>query len=298
MAGLLVVNADDLGVSEGATLGIVKSHREGIVTSASIAVTTPFYRHAVEQCVRSCPDLGIGLHFTLTSGRPAAPIRRVPSLVDSDGRFRWKFLSLLGAVGAARRPQLIEEIGVELDAQLARLREDGIAPDHIDGERHVHLIPGLFELVLAAAKRNGIPYVRAGKDFGFRAFRISDSFGAVANGGVVKSGLLSALSARARGLLGESVRSPDYLASYLYTGRPVTVQRTLETEASGVVELMVHPGLPALNGKLDLGNHELERYLSSEDRRRELDACLRSRTELRSWSLTNYRELAKAGEAR
>ena len=48
MTGLMVVNADDLGVSRGATLGILRAHREGIVTSASLAVTTPFYEHALE----------------------------------------------------------------------------------------------------------------------------------------------------------------------------------------------------------------------------------------------------------
>ena len=85
MARWIVVNADDLGVSRGTTLGIIKAHREGIVTSASLAVTTDAYEHAVTQCVRQCPELGIGLHFTLTSGRPARPS---PLLVDRDGFFR------------------------------------------------------------------------------------------------------------------------------------------------------------------------------------------------------------------
>ena len=60
MTGALVVNADDLGVSRGATLGILRAHREGIVTSASLAVTTPFYEHALEHCARTSPELGIG----------------------------------------------------------------------------------------------------------------------------------------------------------------------------------------------------------------------------------------------
>src|SRR6202011_3446284 len=77
--GVLVVNADDLGVTKGATLGIIRAHREGIVTSASLAATTSFYAHAVESCVQTCRDLGIGLHFTLTSGKPLSPTREVPS---------------------------------------------------------------------------------------------------------------------------------------------------------------------------------------------------------------------------
>ena len=94
MTGALVVNADDLGVSRGATLAIVKAHREGIVTSASLAVTTPFYEHALEACARTNPGLGLGLHFTLTSGSPVSPLRSVPLLVDGAGAFRWRFLPL------------------------------------------------------------------------------------------------------------------------------------------------------------------------------------------------------------
>ena len=99
LMSFLVVNADDLGVSRGANLGTVRAHREGIVTSASLAVTTPFYEHAVETCVRACPDLGIGLHFTLTSGRPVSPPERVPLLIDRAGFFCWRFLPLLARLG-------------------------------------------------------------------------------------------------------------------------------------------------------------------------------------------------------
>src|SRR5262245_526252 len=157
MSGWLVVNADDLGVSKGATLGIVRAHREGIVTSASLAPTTPFYAHTLETCVRLCPELGIGLHFTLTSGRPVSPSASVPLLVDSRGVFRWRFMPLLRAAGLARGKDLLEQIDLELEAQIQRLKADGIRPDHIDGERHVQLIPGIFETVVAAARRHAIP---------------------------------------------------------------------------------------------------------------------------------------------
>jgi predicted glycoside hydrolase/deacetylase ChbG (UPF0249 family) len=297
--GWLVVNADDLGVSESATSGILKSHREGIVTSASLAVTTPFYRDAVDRCVRACPDLGIGLHFTLTSGTPAAPADQVPALVGADGRFRWRFVSLLLSAGIARRADLLEQIGIELEAQLARLRADGITPDHIDGERHVQLIPGIFELVVAAARRHGVPYVRAGRDFGFRAFRPADVLETVANGGLVKSAILSALGARARAhLSGTGVKSPGFLSSYLYSGRPRAVARTIEAAPAELVELMVHPGLPSAGPSVDVGNRELESYLLSEDRRLETEACLLPRSALGAWRLTTYRELARRGDPR
>lgn len=294
----LVVNADDLGVSKGATLGIRRAHREGIVTSASLAVTTPFYGHALDACVRECPELGIGLHFTLTSGSPVSDPRLVPLLVDERGFFRWRFSSLLLALRAGNRA-LLAQIAIEADAQFAQLRADGIQPDHVNGERHVHLLPGVFELVVATARRYGVHFVRAGHDVGWRYRTWRHTPALVANGGFIKSLLLSRLSARGRSVLTGGMKSPDGVASYLYTGRVADVLPALlaAPPVAGITEVMVHPGLPEENGTLELGNRELERYLGSEDRRSELTACLAAREQAQAWRLTNYRALAQQGPA-
>ena len=283
MTGALVVNADDLGVSRGATLGIVKAHREGIVTSASMAVTTPFYAHALEVCTSMSPDLGLGLHFTLTSGRPVSPLRSVPLLVDGAGTFRWRFMPLLRAAALRRRSDLLDQVEIELEAQIQRLARDGVQADHIDSERHVHLIPGIFERVAAAARRHNIPFVRVGNEIGGLFSGSRHTVGLLTGGGFAKSWLLSALSRRARKCLdgaGKSrVRSADHFASYRYSGRLDLVLRQLldEPPQSGVTEIMVHPGIPEESRGLVLGNPELERYLALEDRRKELDACIEAR---------------------
>ena len=92
MAGVFVINADDLGVSRGATLGIIRAHLEGVVTSASLAPTGADYRHAVEVTRKNCPELGIGLHFTLSAGKSVSDPVDVPLLVDQQGNFRWEFV--------------------------------------------------------------------------------------------------------------------------------------------------------------------------------------------------------------
>lgn len=299
MSGRLVVNADDLGVSRGATLGVLEAHQKGIVTSASLAVTTPFYQHAVDSCVRSSPALGIGLHFTLTSGRPVSDASRVPLLVDGNGLFRWRFTSLLRAMAGGKSPALAEQIEIELEAQLARLASDGIRPDHIDGERHVHLIPGILDLVVAAAQRHRVPFVRAGADIGPRFLRVEHMPGVALRGGVLKSMLLSHLARKARARLGSTVVSADYVASYLHTGRmDLIVARLLSMPPeSGVTEIMVHPGIPEESRGIELGNRDVERYLMSEDRRRELHACLEARERRDGLLLTNFTQLAAEATA-
>jgi predicted glycoside hydrolase/deacetylase ChbG (UPF0249 family) len=300
MPGDLVVNADDLGVSRGATLGVFRAHREGVVTSASLAATTPFYQHALDSCVRACPELGVGLHFTLTSGKPVSPARDVPLLVDERGFFRWRFVALLRATSGRASAPLLEQIGVELEAQLQRLIGDGVRPDHIDGERHVHLIPAIFERVAAAAKRHGVPFVRLGRDVGMDHIRVGDLPGLVLRGGFAKFWLLSRLTAIDRRRLGDEVRYAEHVASYLYTGRLDLLLPALLTSPprDGVLEIMVHPGVPEESRDLSLGNRELERYLGSEERRAEMEACLAAGGLVGGWKLTTFAALAREQKSR
>ena len=296
---LLVVNADDLGVSRGANIGTLRAHREGIVTSASLAVTTPSYQHAVESCVRACPELGIGLHFTLTSGRPVSPPQRVPLLIDRSGFLRWRFLPLLARLGPGSPSPLLDQIELELEAQLQKMITDGIQPDHIDGERHVHLLPGVFERVAAAARRHRRAVRAGGRDISARFFRPGHAAGLVARGGFLKWWFIGALSRRARRASGDGLRGAEQVASYLYTGRLDLVLRELLHAGAmpGVTELMVHPGVPEESRSLWLGNAELERYVASEDRRRELHACIEARQWAGAWTLTNFRRLAREAPA-
>ena len=295
MAQGLVVNADDLGVSRGATLGIVEAHRRGIVTSASLAVTTPFYEHALASCVTACPELGVGLHFTLTSGRPVSPVSYVPLLVDEAGFFRWRFVSLLRSMTVGRRAALLEQIEIELEAQLQRIIKDGIRPDHIDGERHVHLIPGILEAVIAAAARHRVPFVRCGDDLGPGLMEARQAPQLLVNGGMAKSWLLGALTSRARKQFNATVTTANHFASYLYSGRPeMFLKRFFDRPPEpGVTELMVHPGLPEESRGLTLGNREVERYLGSHDRKLELDLCVEARAWAGAFPLTTFAKLAQ-----
>src|SRR5688500_18644001 len=81
----LVVNADDLGRTRGINAGVFEAHRNGLVTSATMMVGFA----AAEDAARALaghPELGVGLHVTLTGAAPTLPPARVPSLVGGDGR--------------------------------------------------------------------------------------------------------------------------------------------------------------------------------------------------------------------
>ena len=80
----LIVNADDLGRTEGINEGIFDAHRRGIVTSATMMVNYPAARR-VAVLSRDSPALGIGLHVSLSGGVPTLPPDQLRSIVDTNG---------------------------------------------------------------------------------------------------------------------------------------------------------------------------------------------------------------------
>lgn len=272
---ILVVNADDLGLTESATAGVFRAHRRGIVTSASLAVTTSAGEKAARE-LREYPLLGVGLHFCLTAGQPVADPADVPELVGDDGFMRWRFLSLLLALERKAPDELLGQISVELEAQIARAKSFGLSLDHINSERHVHLLPGVFELVERAARRHAIPHVRLIDDIGTRYLSRIQKLGAAVDGGWIKVSLLTALTRRARRLCQLDGPEEVRYATLLATGRMWRVlPRIWKSPPEGVTEVAVHPGLPGVVTNCPTGNAALDRYLESPERRRGTRACER-----------------------
>ena len=82
----LIVNADDFGRSHSINQAVVRAHREGILTTASLMVNGGAGDEAIE-LARQNPQLGVGLHVSLVCGTSALPPGAIPGLVDADGNF-------------------------------------------------------------------------------------------------------------------------------------------------------------------------------------------------------------------
>lgn len=116
----LIVNADDLGYSEGVSRGILEAHERGIVTSASLMVDRPAAEYGV-RLARDAPRLSVGLHAVLDEIPP-------------------------------------ERCEKELTRQLGRFEElVGARPTHVDSHHHTHREPGIRRVFVAFADLNGLP---------------------------------------------------------------------------------------------------------------------------------------------
>src|ERR1051326_4057207 len=82
----LIVNADDFGRSRSINEAVIRAHREGILTTASLMVNGEAADDAVA-LARQNPRLGVGLHVSLVCGTSALKPSEIPGLVDRDGRF-------------------------------------------------------------------------------------------------------------------------------------------------------------------------------------------------------------------
>lgn len=151
----LIVNADDFGLCRGVNLGILHAYQSGILTSATLMVNMPGAGEAFH-LARQNPGLGVGVHITLTAGRPLAA--GVDSLTGPDGRF----LRLPELAACAQREHLITEVGAQVQAFLAA----GLQPTHLDSHHHVHRqIPAVAEAINQIAAELGLPVRQFGPRF-------------------------------------------------------------------------------------------------------------------------------------
>lgn len=145
----LIINADDFGLSKGITDGIVDAHVYGIVTSTTLMANMPATEYAAG-LASLYPNLGIGVHLTLTAGKPL--LKTHQTLTDSEGNFH-KLSFYQDETFTIDSNELFEE----WDAQIQRIIELGVKPTHLDSHHHVHALGKNREVFEALARKYDIP---------------------------------------------------------------------------------------------------------------------------------------------
>src|SRR5262249_14728084 len=134
--------------------GIRSSIESGAVTSTSIMANMPGTDFALG-CVAALADrVSFGVHLNLCEGIPLTAGR---SLVDGRGQFHGKRQLFLRAVTGRLS---LAEVEAEVTAQIARVRDAGVAISHLDGHKHLHQLPVVMTAVANVLPRFGIERVR------------------------------------------------------------------------------------------------------------------------------------------
>jgi chitin disaccharide deacetylase len=127
---VLIIHADDAGMSLASNRGIIETLDFGLVTSCSMMMPTPwvvgFMRYLEEN-----PDVDVGLHLTMTSEfddyrwGPVAGKPAVPSLVDETGCL-WDNNPLVYEHATP------DDVETEIRAQIDRALTMGVKVTHLD----------------------------------------------------------------------------------------------------------------------------------------------------------------------
>ncbi|HYL81584.1 MAG TPA: hopanoid biosynthesis-associated protein HpnK [Candidatus Acidoferrum sp.] len=153
----LILTADDFGASPQVNGAILRAHREGVLTAASLIVPAPAAEEAVA-LARACPSLRVGLHLTLVDGCCALAPARLPGIVDPRGRFPAS--PLAAGLRYGLRPGIRGQLAAEICAQFDGFAATGLPLDHVTGHHHLHMHPILWPLVMAEAERHAAAGIR------------------------------------------------------------------------------------------------------------------------------------------
>ncbi len=141
-AKLLIVHADDAGVSHATNQAVFDAFKKGLISSASIMVPCPWFPEMADFAVNH-PEYDFGLHLTYTSEwntykwSGISPANQISSLLDEQGYF---YATTQKAIQHAH-PVEVEK---EMRAQIEKALSFGINPSHLDS----HMLPHFGNLKL------------------------------------------------------------------------------------------------------------------------------------------------------
>lgn len=220
---LLIINADDVGMSHAANAATIAGMEKGLISSGSIMVPCPWFEE-IAGYARQNPKSDFGLHLTHTSEwkvykwGPVSDRAEVPGLVSPQG-YLWPDIQ---SVYANAMPQQAEQ---EARAQIRKALDGGIDLTHLDS----HMGALQYDLRYHAV------YRRLAREFDLPIRMGSQDTLASFGGGHLRAELDS-----------DGIVYPDYLIhGDRRPGEEVESywRRQLAGLRPGVTELYIHPAL-------------------------------------------------------
>lgn len=155
----LVVIADDYGIGPRTSAGILELAEQGLVSGSVLLVNSPYAEADVAHWDKAGQPMELGWHPNLTLDAPVLPARRVPSLVNAQGRF-WPLATFMKRLFFGRVSPA--EIAAELQAQLKRFSALlGRPPRLLNSHQHISIFSPVGQILLEVLRQADLrPYVR------------------------------------------------------------------------------------------------------------------------------------------
>jgi chitin disaccharide deacetylase len=160
-ARVLLIHVDDAGMSDESNQGAIAALTKGAATSVSVMMPCPWVPGFVKW-LHENPTIDAGLHLTLTAEWddyrwvPLSGRKTVPGLVDTTG-------CLWASVAQVVQHATVDEITMEMTAQLERARAMGFEPTHLDTHMGtVYATPQFLMAYIQLGIKNHIPVMLPG----------------------------------------------------------------------------------------------------------------------------------------
>jgi len=278
----LIVNGDDFGHSAEVNAGILRAHREGILTSASLMVAGAA-RDEAARAARENPALDVGLHVVVCRGQSVLAPDELGGAVDAQGRFpnnpviagmRWFFDRRL-------RDRLAAEIRAQIETHLKMV---GYL-NHIDGHLNFHVHPTIASILVELASEYRVPCLRLPREPVAATLRLARDN---ASRKLVEAVIFRTLSRRTRRLMrARGLKSNDRLFGLHQSGHMSEdyVLGVIDRLREGVTELYFHPALD-IGGTPPPAGAQIEVEILTSTR-------VRDALSARGVKLTTFAELAR-----
>jgi chitin disaccharide deacetylase len=231
----LVINADDFGLSPAISRGILRAHQAVVATTTSLLGNVADVDGA-RALLAEAPGLGVGVHLALTGGAPVSQPDRVPSLLSGPGAGTFHGRGHDFITAWVRGRVSADDVERELDAQVGRIRDAGIAVDHLDTHHHLGFLPVVGRAVETVARRHGIAGIRSAVERPTLAWVTEPRRG-------LEASLLTGLAWFTRRQLGARRHGPQSWG-YVEAGHldEIRILEIIGRLSPGPHELICHPG--------------------------------------------------------
>lgn len=157
---MIIVNADDCGISKHVNEEIRSCIEEGIITSTTIMANMEAFDGALALYDDYHDYVSFGIHVNLTEG---VPLLNSQLLLDrgfykeNKGKIHLNGKAyMLKKIDKAMRGEIYKEVS----AQVEKLLDNGVSLSHIDSHHHIHTRPYILPVICKVAKKYGITKMR------------------------------------------------------------------------------------------------------------------------------------------
>jgi predicted glycoside hydrolase/deacetylase ChbG (UPF0249 family) len=149
----LIITADDFGASKNINEGIELAADKNAITAISALTNFSESLPDLKRISEKHPDISIGAHLNITTGRPILCAEQIPSLVNAEGDF-YTINELLSRTGNIST----DDLRKELRAQIIALENYNIRPDHLSDQYGIlSLYNPFFDIILELATEFNVP---------------------------------------------------------------------------------------------------------------------------------------------